>query len=384
MNDRVGNVCEVVQKHAAEMDAAAEFPTAALTELRRQGLLGLLAPRHHGGLGGTLDDMLEVTVALGRVDLSVAMIFAMHSQQVAAIVAHAAQPFGDDLLAQLGDEGLYLASVTTEAGKGGHLLSAESQLGDDGDSVVLDRFAPIVTGGAHADGFLVSVRSPRAQSEHEVSLVYAHRDQLDIVVSGAWNPLGMRASHSVALQLTGRIPAGQVIGAHGGFRRIAVTCFAPLAHLGWAAAWLGAAAGAMSRVVSLLRAPAERGRLNLESELLLARLSRARQRLETVHALTRHTAAAVSGAMDGGADLSRPRYQLLINSLKITASEECYRVIEDLIDVVGLKHGYLKDSPTGLERSLRDLRSAALNFSNDRLHLADGRLALLDPEVGFV
>jgi acyl-CoA dehydrogenase len=52
-----------------------------------------------------------------------------------------------------------------------------------------------------------------------------------------------------------------------------------------------------------------------------------------------------------------------------------------LIDAVGMRHGYLKDSPTRLERTLRDLRSAPLNYSNDRLHLSDGRLALLDPEV---
>ncbi|MER6528166.1 AMP-binding protein [Streptomyces sp. NPDC001508] len=53
-------------------------------------------------------------------------------------------------------------------------------------------------------------------------------------------------------------------------------------------------------------------------------------------------------------------------------------------DAVGMRHGYLKDSPTGLERALRDLRSASLNYSNDRLHLVDGKLALLDPEVRFV
>ncbi|MGH8917515.1 MAG: acyl-CoA dehydrogenase family protein, partial [Actinomycetes bacterium] len=122
---------------------------------------------------------------------------------------------------------------------------------------------------------------------------------------------------------------------------------------------------------------------NLDSELLLTRLSTARQRLDTVHALLRHTAATLARAAEEGDDLSRPKYQMLINALKITASEECHRTIEDLVDAVGLRHGYLKGSPTGLERALRDLRSAALNYNNDRLHLADGRLALLDPEVNL-
>jgi hypothetical protein len=53
------------------------------------------------------------------------------------------------------------------------------------------------------------------------------------------------------------------------------------------------------------------------------------------------------------------------------------------VEAVGLRHGYLRDSPSRLEQALRDLRSAPLNYSNDRLHLADGQLCLLDPDVHF-
>ena len=137
------------------------------------------------------------------------------------------------------------------------------------------------------------------------------------------------------------------------------------------------ACGALSGVLNLLRAKESRRRFNLESALLLSSLGSARQRVDAVHALLRQTARRVAEADD----LSRPRHQLLLNALKITAAEQCYAAVEDLIDAVGLQHGYLKDSPTGLERAMRDLRLAALNYSNDRLRLADGRLALLDPEV---
>lgn len=96
-----------------------------------------------------------------------------------------------------------------------------------------------------------------------------------------------------------------------------------------------------------------------------------------MHALLEHTRRTVAEAPD----VSVPRIQLLLNGLKITAAEQCYRAVDDLVDAVGMRHGYLKDSPTRLEQSLRDLRSAALNYSNDRLHLVDGKLALLDSEV---
>lgn len=375
--DRVAAVAEVAARHADITDRDAAFPVAALAQMRAGGLLGLLVPAELGGLGGGVDEMIQASIALGRVDMSVAMVFAMHCQQVAAIAAFAAAPLRERLLTRVARGELYLASVTTEAGTGGHLLRSEAALDADGTDLVIDRFAPVVTGGAYADGYLVTMRSPHAVGDHEVSLVYADRDQIRAEVAGGWDPLGMRASHSVPMRLAGAVPGDQVIGEHGAFREVASRVFAPMAHLGWSACWLGTAAGASSRVLAMLRSPTSRGGNDLTSPLMLARLSQVRADLDTVHALLRHTAAVVAG----GADLSRPRVQLLLNALKLTASQRCLAAVDLLVETVGMRHGYLRGSVTGLERALRDLRSASLNYGNDRLHQADGRMALLDPEV---
>ncbi|RPK65818.1 Acryloyl-CoA reductase (NADH) [Streptomyces sp. ADI96-02] len=377
---RARHVAEVTAVHAPRHDDDADFPVEALAALRETRLLGLTVPTEYGGLGASTGELLDVCVELGRADMSVAMILGMHCQQVAAVVAHASPALRATLLPEIAAGRRYLASVTTEAGKGGHLLTAGSRTDRSGSDLVVDRFAPIVTGGAHADGFLITVQPPDATSPSQVSLVYADRDQLSIEQSGDWQPMGMRASHSVALRLTGQLPEHQVIGESGQFSRIAVEIFGPLAHLAWSAAWLGTAAGALSRVVTLLRSPAGRGRFDLGSELLLGRLSAARQKIDTVHALLRHTEQAVAAAPD----VSAPRVQLLLNALKIGASQECHAAVDTLVEAVGLRHGYLKDSATRLEAALRDLRSAPLNYSNDRLHQADGRLTLMDAEVRLV
>jgi alkylation response protein AidB-like acyl-CoA dehydrogenase len=376
---RLAEVAEVTEAHLARTDRDAAFPVEALDALRRTGLLGLLVPAEHGGLGGSLGDLVAAAQTLGRADMSVAMIFAMHCQQTAALTGYADDRLREDLLPRVAAGEVYLASVTTEAGKGGHLLSAETKLEEDDGRLTIDRFAPIVTGGAYADGFLVTMGAPGDTTAHEVSLVYADRAQLGVEGSGDWQPMGMRASHSVPLRLFGTVPGHQVVGGHGRFHEIAAGVFGPLAHLGWSAAWLGTAAGALSRVLRLLRSPAGRERFDLSSELLLTRLARARRRLNTVHALLRGALADV----ERGGDLSRPARQLLLNSLKVTASQECLAAVDDLVEAVGLRHGYLKDSPTRLELALRDLRSAPLNYHNDRLNLADGRLALRDTGVTF-
>ncbi|MFJ4877316.1 acyl-CoA dehydrogenase family protein [Streptomyces sp. NPDC088745] len=372
----VEEAAEVTAVHARRTDTEAAFPAEALDSLRRTRLLGLLVPAAEGGLGGDLGDVLTATRRLGREDMSLAMIFAMHCQQVAALVRHADGKLRDDLLPRIGRGETYLASVTTEAGKGGALLTATAPLRQREGHLLLDRFAPIVTGGAHADGFLVTMRSPDSDNENDVSLVYADRSQLEVASAGRWDPHGMRASHSGALHLRGTVPEHQVVGEHGRFRDIVTRTFGPLAHLGWSAAWLGTAEGALARTVGMLRSARTRGSLSLDSELLLTRIARVRHRLEAVAALLAHTLDTVTHE-----DVSRPRVQLLVNGLKVTASEQCHAAVHELVEIVGLRHGYLRDSPLALERALRDLRSASLNFSNDRLLLADGKLTLLDAEV---
>lgn len=357
MNPALEKVLAVTAEHASLCDEDAAFPVEALEALRDSGLLAL-------PVVGSVRDVVDVTLRLGREDMSVAMIYAMHCQQAFALVRHAPA-----LVDRIRSGRVYLASVTTEKGKGGHLLSSTSTVDWVDGSLRIDRDAPIVTGGVQADAFLITVLAPDATSPAQVSLVYADRSQLDTVeVLGGWDPLGMRATHSVPMRLAGVVPAAQVVGVPGGFRDVVAATFGPLAHIGWAAAWLGAASGAFSRVLELIR-----GRtFDPSSELLLARVARIRGRLDVVHALLQHTL---------GADFSVGAGQLLVNTLKVQAAEQCYAAVDEMIELVGLRHGYMRSSGLFLERTFRDLRSASLNYGNDRLLLANGSLALLDRQV---
>jgi acyl-CoA dehydrogenase len=375
--DALDTVLAVTAEHAAQADSEARFPAEALDALRASGLLGLAVPSEYGGAGAGMTEIVDVTMRLARDDMSVGLIFAMHCQQVVAIARHARGPLRERLLPALGHGELYLASVTTERGNGGHLLSSESEVAAEAGELRIDRDAPIVTGGLHADGFLITTLAPDATTPNQVSLVYAARDQLEIETLGGWQPLGMRATQSVPMRLAGQVPADQVVGEHGGFREIVAATFGPLAHIGWSAAWLGAAAGALSRILHHLRSPQGRKQFDAGSELLLTRLARIRGRLDLVNALLRHTVAV----FDGRSYIADPSVQLLTNALKIHAAEQCFAAIDEMVELVGLRHGYMQGSPLFVERVFRDLRSASLNYGNDRLYLANGSLTLLDRQV---
>ncbi|MFI9326076.1 acyl-CoA dehydrogenase family protein [Kitasatospora sp. NPDC052868] len=379
--DRARGILPVIAEHARAVDTEARFPAEALAALRGSGLMGLLVPVAQGGLGGGLADLVEVAGILASACLSTAMIWAMHCQQVDAVVRFGTAELRADLLPRIAAGEVYLGSITSEKQTGGHLLTSAAPLRETVDGLVVERDAPIVTGGAVADGFLVTMRDAPEASPRQVTLVYVERGQADIQVGGDWNPLGMRGTHSVALRLSAVVAPHQIVGTRGEFAKVAVSGFAPLGHIGWSACWLGAARQALAELITVLRSPVRPSSLDLKSDLVAERLARIRMDLETVGAYLRQSEEEVSRCRALGTDPAEISVQIHLNTLKVLAAELCHRAADRCVELAGLGLGYRADSPVPLERHLRDLRSASLNYSNDRLLTATGTLCLVDREV---
>jgi acyl-CoA dehydrogenase len=367
----------VLRAQAAETDASARFPSAAVRVLRDSGLMGLLVPVEYGGAGGDLGDLVGVACLLGSGCTSTAMIWAMHCQQVDCVVRFGPRRLLDELLPRIASGDLYLASVTTEPGKGGHLLSGRAAIEGDAQTLRFDRDAPIVTGGSHADGFLVTMRESADAADHRVTLCYADRGQVAVEAAGSWDTLGMRGTESLGFRLHGAVPAHQVIGEPGGFRTVAIESMIPAGHLAWSALWLGAARRALSEVLNMVRA---RGADRM-SDLTRERLARARIDVELTAAYLGTVRDEVLAHRRDQKPLSSTPTQIHINNLKVIASELTFRAVNSLLEVAGLFTGYRRDSAIPLERIFRDLRSASLNYANDRLLTMNGSLTLLDRDV---
>jgi acyl-CoA dehydrogenase len=305
---------------AAETDRTMRFPTESLAALRESGLMGLLVPTSYGGMGADLRELVYVAERIAAVCLSTALIWTMHCQQVDAIVRFAGVELRDHVLPAVAADGVYLGSVTTESGKGGHLLTSTAALTPSADAYQLIRDAPIVTGGAHADAFLIKMRSAPDAPDHDVSLVYADRDQLDIEITPPRPAMGMRGTENVRMRLTGSIPKWQTVGDPGQFRTITVETFAPIAHLYWSACWLGAARSALAGLIHGRRTGTVR--IDTKSDLTMVRIAHIRHRLETV-------AAYLGGMLDEviayralGRSLGAAAVQIHLNTLKVLAAEQ--------------------------------------------------------------
>lgn len=374
-------VLPVLREHAAAVDRSATFPDTAMAALRKSGLLGLLVPTEYGGMGGGIADLVEIAQRLASGCLSTAMVWAMHCQQTDALVRFASPALARQILPRVAEGALYIASVTTEPGKGGDLLSGVAPVRATHEGLWIDRDAPVVTGGQHADGFLITMRASEEAADSRVSLVYADRDQLEVVTRVDWDTLGMRGTESVGLHLTGEVPACQVVGEPGGFRTIALDSMAPLGHLTWAACWLGAARGALGELVALVRSPDRPRGIDVRSDLVAERLGRSRMDLELVGAYLHRIRDEVVSLRRVRRPLDGPVPQIHLNTLKVTAAELTFSAVDRMVQLAGLTAGYRRDTHIPLERHFRDLRSASLNYSNDRLLTATGALTLMDREV---
>lgn len=361
---------------AGHIDLTGDPDGAGIALLREHALMSYTVPVEHGGRGADTARFLRVAGELGGHCVGLAVLWVMHCQQVATIDEHAPEPLRGAVLRAVAEGQSLLASVTTEAAKGGHLLTATAAL-DERDGVIrFHRDAPVVSGGAQANAYLVTMRRREDSAADDVVLVYCPRELANPKVIAPVRLMGMRGTCNVSMTLDVEVPGDHVIGPPGGFARVATRTMAPLGHLGWAAAWTGAARAAVRHVVRHIRHPAPDAPQLSRSDHVLDRIARARCHLDVADAMV--GAGLREYQLHDYAGRDRPAFQIMINNVKVVAAEHTFAAVNELVDVAGLGLGYQQGDGLILERIFRDLRSAGLMYGNQRLLRANGKLSLLD------
>lgn len=375
------SISQNVLKHwAADVDAKNRFPQESMDALREVGLLRFFVPGKYAGLGGDFKTYCRIATILGEECLSTALIWAMHCQQVIVLADHAAEEQAD-VLSAIVQNGSLVASVTSESGKGGDLLTAQSPLRPEPNRncIRVCRKAPIVSYGAEADFYLITMRAAEDRPTNDVSLVVVTPDSGQIVVAGEWNAMGMKGTRSVPMEFDVVVNCNRVISKS--FRQIALQTMIPAGHLGWAAAWFGAARGAFKFFVNMVRTMKGKGKWKPNSDLFISRLANLRISLDLIEAMLNQVVQRFEKLRNDRMPLEHYEditYNIALNNLKVAGSRLVFSIADELIELGGLGWGYLKNETSPFERVFRDLRSASLMYSNDRLLEANGRLILVE------
>lgn len=345
--DRLASILPVIAENAARVDAEASFPSHTIDGLREAGLLGLLTPTEHGGLGGSPGDAAAVVERIARECASSAMVVCMHYSGAAVLAQHGSAEVNAAVAA-----GRHLSTLAfSEAGSRSHFWAPLSTAVADGDRVVLQAKKSWVTSAAFADGYIWSSQPLSAEGASTLWLVPSGAEGLSI--PRGFDGLGLRGNDSTPITAEGvSIAAESRLGPDGGGFDVMMGVVLPLFNLMNAACSIGLMEGAIGRAIAHVSGSryAHLGGTTLaELPTIRAYLAKARVELDQTRGLWLDTIAAIEGG--------RPDTMLRVLQVKAAANDAALSVTDACMRVCG-GAAFRKD--VGVERSMRDARAGAV------------------------
>ena len=355
---------EVAAKHATEVDQQSRFPHETFAALKQARLLSAAVPKQVGGHGAGMLELGHQCAALAHGCGSSAMVLAMHHIQVACIARHGADSpyFARYLRENLAERQELIASITSENGTFGDTRSSVCAVEVSGDTMKLEKDATTVSYGAHADAQLVTCRRAPDAAQSDQVLVLFEKGQYTLQQTGTWDTLGMRGTCSPGAKFSGHGAAAQIVP--GSFADSSAQTMVPYSHILWSALWWGIAADAIDRAAQFVRADARKKPGTVPPNA--ARLARAHVELQAM----RHNWESCALEFDdlGGdrAPLDGMGWALKMNQLKMSCSEMAPRLVHEALQIIGIL-AYKNDTKFSVGRHYRDVLSAALMVSNERI-----------------
>jgi alkylation response protein AidB-like acyl-CoA dehydrogenase len=358
-----------VEPAAAAVDADATFPRAAVTELGRRGLLGLLSAPEVGGAGGTLGDAAQVVRRLAQACGSTAMVVCMHYCATAVI-----EQFGPEDVRRAIAAGEHLSTVAfSETGSRSEFWAPLSTARRAGEDVVLDASKSWVTSAGEADSYVWSSRPVAAATGATLWLV--PREAAGLKLGAAFDGLGLRGNASspiVATDVT--LPATARLGDDGAGLDIALGVVLPAFQILSASCSLGLMDAAIAKAIG---------------HVTTARFEHLDQTLADQPVVRQHVAAMknqadqattlVGDAIGALAD-GRPDAPLRMLQAKVVAGDTALEVL-DVAMRIGGGAAFRRD--IGIERHFRDARAAAVMApTSDALREFIGRALCALPLFG--
>jgi len=380
LNESRRIAAEIAAKAAAAVDREARFPDETLAALRNAKLLSAAVPASLGGAGCNLRELAEICAAVAGGCSSSGMVLAMHYIQVACIARHHADsPVLTGYLRDLVQHQYLLASMTSEVGTSGETRSSICAVERRDGRFSLNKDATTGSYCAHADGILVTARRNGEAPANDQVLVLVKTGDYRLEQSTDWDTLGMRGTCSPGFKLTSSGDEAQIIP--GSFADSSAQTMVPYSHVLWSALWWGIAADALNRAATYVRGEARKKPGSVPpTATRLAEISTASQNL-------RYSWQAVADEFDALGDSAAAReelnsmgWALKFNNLKIDASTAAPPIVHQALQIVGIM-GYKNNSPFSVGRHYRDLLSASLMISNERIRSKSAAMLLVYKDI---
>lgn len=374
---RIGT--EVIELHADDVDANARFPAEAFKALKAERLLSAYVPAEYGGMALSISQICKICEKLGTYCASTAMIYAMHLIQIASIVQHGqSSHYIKRYLAELVQHQYLLASATTELGVGGDVRSSICAVLVNGDKFTLEKQAPVISYGLHADAILVTCRAAEYVPASDQVLVLVHKDECKLKQIADWDTLGFRGTCSLGFKIVASGNVEQILPKP--YAQILSQTMHPVSHLVWGSLWLGIASDAVNKARATVRAAARK--TPNHPPLSAMRLTEVEETLFSMRsglyfALDEYEQLLAAGDTQAFANFG---FVTRINNVKLRCSDLVVEIVGKALVIVGIS-GYKNNSSNSLCRHIRDAYGAALMVNNDRIRGHNSTMQMVYQEV---
>ncbi len=195
-------------KRASKYDVEASFPVENYNDLRNAGMLGLMIPESHGGMGA---DFYQYTLAAGRLAQgcgSTAVTFNMHNivmgslaeadlSKVTGRIGDNMKAFRDWTFAEA-TSGKVFAAALTEPNVGFHPGSLTTSYKKVDGGYLLNGKKSFVSLSGHADYYVVAAVPEKqpAGDFPQVSWLVVSNDDPGVTIEQMWDTMGMRGTVS--------------------------------------------------------------------------------------------------------------------------------------------------------------------------------------------
>jgi len=326
-------------------DEANEFPLAAVKELGKLGLMGVIFPAEYGGAGLGYVEYVIAVEELSRVDGSIGITVAAHNSLCTNhIFLAGSKAQKKKYVPKLASGEFIGAWGLTEPGSGSDAGSARMTAVRKGDGWVLNGTKTFITNGHHADVIVVLAVTDKAAHTHGLSAFIVEKGTKGFRAGKKENKLGLRASDTSELIFEDCfVPADALCGKEcDGF--IDAMRVLDGGRISIAALSLGMAQGAYEAALKYSKQRQQFGKAISEFQAIQWKLADMATEIDAARLLTMRSAAMKDAGM---------KTTLESSMAKLYASEVAVRCANECVQIHG-GYGFIKDYPA--EKFYRDVK----------------------------
>jgi alkylation response protein AidB-like acyl-CoA dehydrogenase len=285
---------------AAQRDAEARFPTEAITEMGKLGLMGMLIPEHYDGAGL---DYLSMAIAIEEIaaaDGSASTIVSVQNSLVGVgLLNYGSEEQKQTYLKPIARGEKLGAFALTEPQAGSDASALRTTAKRDGDHYVLNGSKQFITSGKHADITLVFAVTDKSAGKKGISAFIVPTDTKGYSVPKIEHKLGQTSSDTATLLFEDmRLPASCLLGKEGEGYKIALSNLEG-GRIGIAAQAVGMARAALDAALPYAKERQTFGKAIIEHQAVAFRLADMATEVEAARQLLHHAQRRASDKEEG-------------------------------------------------------------------------------------